>query len=167
MPYNSTITIELLSMFRWKETGWKTPVSLISPDVTIKIAAHDSCSNNRWSVQLDNAEVNLHNDLADESLKEKLVAAVKSRLTKDMKIIQIFGDSMRRGATKRLKAQANIFSETNYRIDFSHKYRFIVVLEGTSLDKLDGVYLVPSYLPAPKDGYDEDSFYKMLCYERV
>lgn len=167
MLYDSKLSIELMSMFRWKENGWKSPVSLMSPDMVIRFSVLRSCENNRWTVTLDTDEVIVENDLVDESLKERLVAAVKTRCSNDIKVIQIFGDSMRRGSTKRLKSQSNMFYPTNYRIDFNHAYRFIVALDGVSTSEIDGVYLVPSYLPAPAEGYDKDSFYKMLCYERL
>ena len=167
MDYTSCITIELLSMFRWKESGWKSPVSLLTPDATLKLNAHETCSGHRWDLDLSLGSMELHNDLVDEALAERLVDAVIKRCKKDAKIIQIFGESLRRGAVLRSKAQSNMFYPTDFRVNFNYKYRFIVAVSGTSEDKIDGVYLIPSYFPAPKDGLDSDSFYKMCCYERI
>jgi hypothetical protein len=167
MDYTSCLTIELLSLFRWENSGWQSPVSLLTPDATLKLKAHEVCSGNRWDLDLSLGSIELHNDLVDEDLTERLVDAVIKRCKKDAKIIQIFGESLRKGAVIRSKAQSNMFYPTDFRVNFGYKYRFIVALDGTSEDKVDGVYLIPSYFPAPKDGLESDSIYKMCCYERM
>ena len=165
MAYSSCITIELLSMFRWKETGWKAPVSLISPDVTIRLAAHESCSNNQWKLDLDVASVEIHNEWAEPSLQNKIVDAVMKRCQHDVKVAHIFGSSLRHTYINGMK-RSNMFYPTDFRVNFNYKYRFIVALEGESLANLDGIYLVPSYIPAPRNGFDAEQFYKLCCYER-
>lgn len=166
MDYSSCITIELMSLFRWEKSGWKAPVSLLAPDATLRLKATETCSGTRWNLDLALDSLELHNDLVDEGLADRLVDAVIKRCKKDAKIIQIFGESLRRGAVLRSKAQSNMFYPTDFRVSFSYKYRFVVALDGTAEDKVDGVYLIPSYFPAPKEGLDSDSFYKMCCYER-
>lgn len=165
MAYSSCITIELLSMFRWKEAGWKAPVSLMSPDVTIRLAAHESCSNNNWKLDLNVESVENHNEWAEPFLQDKIVSAVMTRCQHDVKVAHIFGASLRHTYINGMK-RSNMFYPTDFRVNFNYKYRFIVALEGDSLAKLDGIYLVPSYIPAPRDGFDADQFYKMCCYER-
>ena len=165
MAYTSCITIELLSMFRWKETGWKAPVSLVSPDVTIRLAAHESCANNNWKLDLSVASVDNHNEWADPSLQDKIVAAVMKRCQHDVKVVRIFGASLRNTYINGMK-RSNMFYPTDFRVNFNYKYRFIVALEGETYEKLDGIYLVPSYIPAPRDGFDAEQFYKLCCYER-
>lgn len=161
------ITVDLLSLFRWKETGWKN-TAFMKPDVTVKLQVSESFSGKQWKVNLSVSEVTVHGELADPSLKDCIADAVKRRCDKDISVIQIFGDSLRRGDVKRGMASGNMFKVTDYRVNFSHRYGFVMVLDGTSLDQLDGIYLVPSYLPAPVTvGYDEDPFYKMSCYERI
>ena len=167
MNYNSFITIDLLSLARWEECGWKSPVTLLVPDMTIRFGVNEFMEGNNWKVNLSVDTVTMNNDLADDSLKDRIVNAVKERCLKDIKIIQIFGESLRKGSVKRLNAQANMFADTDFRVSFNYKYRFIMALDGVSLDKLDGIYLVPSYLPVNKEGYDKDPFYKMSCYERL
>jgi len=152
-------------MFRWKETGWKAPVSLMSPDVTIRLAAHESCSNNNWKLDLNVDSVENHNEWAEPSLQDKIVSAVMTRCQHDVKVAHIFGASLRHTYINGMK-RSNMFYPTDFRVNFNYKYRFIVALEGDSLAKLDGIYLVPSYIPAPRDGFDADQFYKMCCYER-
>lgn len=167
MNYNSFITVDLLSLARWEECGWQSPVTLLTPDMTVRFGVTESMEGNSWKVNLSVDTVTMNNDLADESLKDRIVNAVKERCLKDIKIIQIFGESLRKGRVKRQSAQANMFADTDFKVSFNHRYRFIMALDGVSLEKLDGIYLVPSYLQVNKEGYDKDPFYKMCCYERL
>ncbi len=167
MDYSSCIIIELLSMFHWKDTGWKVPVDLIEPDLTIRLSAHESMTNGNWNVNISVAEVTENNEWADESFKEKVINAVVSRCNRDLKAIQIInklgGNVAAVGALK-----SNMFYPTDCKVNFSYKYRFIVAMDGESLENISGVYLVPSYYPSPKDGFDVDpiygDLYKRSCY---
>ena len=167
MDIGNYINVDLLSLFRWKEAGWKN-AAFMKPDLTVKLRVSESFTGNQWKVDLSIADVTVHGDLVDPSLKDRIADAVKRRCDKDIAIIRMFGDSLRRGDVKRGIAGGNMFKETGYKVSFSHLYRFVMALDGTSIDQIDGIYLVPSYLPAPvKVGYDEDPFYKMGCYERM
>ncbi len=165
MAYTNCLTIELLSLFRWKDTGWKSPVSLISPDATIRVGVYDSADNGRWNVNMTLDGVEIHNDWADQSLQDKIVDAVMRRCKHDAKVVQIFGESLRNIYVNGLK-RTNMFYPTYFRINSGYKYRFVVALSGESIAKLDGVYLIPAYLPAPRDGIENNQFYKMCCFER-
>ena len=163
----SYINIDLVSLFRWKETGWKNTV-FMKPDVTVTLRVSESYSGKRWKVDTALSSVTVDGDLVDPSLKDRIADAVKRRCDKDLTVIQIFGDSLRRGDVKRGMAGGNMFKPTDYKVNFNHRYGFVMALDGVSIDKVDGIYLVPSYLPAPVNvGYDEDPFYKMCCYERI
>lgn len=167
MTNTSNLTIELLSMFRWETSEWKSPVSLMSPDATISLNVNESFTNNKWTANVSLSSTEFHNDLVLPELSDKIVRAVIERCKKDIKIIQVFGESLRKNSVKRNKMQSNMFAETSYRVNLDHRYRFIVALDGTSMDNINGIYLVPSYLPSPVDGhYDSSPFYKMSCYER-
>jgi hypothetical protein len=165
MAYTNCITIELLSLYRWKETGWKCPVSYVSPDVTVHLCIYESADNGQWKVNMTVDSVDVHNDWADSALQDKVVDAVVKRCKHDAKVVQIFGQSLRHAYVHGLK-RTNMFYPTDFRVNNHYKYRFIVALEGESLDKLDGVYLIPAYLPAPRDGIENNQLYKMCCFER-
>ena len=168
--YYTDLTVTLLSMFRWKECGWKHHPELIKPDITLHISSSECMdAHGRITLAMSVKGVEVHNELVDESYKDKLVDAVLRRCKKDFKVLETFGGMLKSNAITRTGSlgSGNMFASTDYKVNFQHVYSFIIALDADEDGGVKGVYLVPSSLPAPVDkGYDEDPFYKMSCYER-
>jgi len=167
--YHTTITVNLVSLFRWQDSGWKKSPSQMKPDFTVRIATSECMdAHKRITLNMSVKDIELHSELADESIKDKLANAVVARCQKDFKVIDLFGGQLRNGVVRRKGSMGsgNMFTETNYMVNFQHVYTFVVALDVAD-GVVNGVYLVPSSIPAPVDkAYDEDPFYKMCCYER-
>ena len=166
--YHSDITVNLVSAFRWKDSGWKRP-DMLRPDMTVVIKTHECLdAHKRITIGMDLGTVTVHGELSDPSLEQGLASAVLDRCRKDFKVLETFGGRLRSDTVRRNGSpwSGNMFADTDYLVNFQHVYTFMVALDSND-SGVTGAYLVPSFLPAPVDSaYDEDPFYRMSCYER-
>lgn len=172
MDFKRHITVNLVSFFRWQSSCHKNRPENLLPDMVVKINTVDTVSpNGMFGLEMSLDHVDFLSELADNvdlDIGQKIAEAVLKRCKKDFKVVQMFGAMLRgKGNTRTgVYGSGNMFSSTDFKVNMDKPYTFVVALEGTG-DQIDGVYLVPSTVPAPEDSYDTEPFYKMSCFERI